>query len=223
MVVNLNRLAILEGVSLNKVLSVLADRGYLLENVEFDGYDFNNPMIEERFVENIVFACETIPKEDKLKNKVIVDLFKERIEILKKKAKIEKEVYKAIAFVYKKFDVYIRVNRKEIFEMCEELYEECPEDLKVAIYRELSKSTGAPEIVDYYQSLFFENEEKKKIKAEIMLSFLEVKEEKSEVMEIDGVLVDIETGEVVGDGKEEDIIEYREMKKEDMKCWRSKK
>lgn len=213
MVVSLSRLAILEGVSLNKVLSVLADRGYLLDNVEFDGYDFNNPMIEERFIENITFVCETIPKEDKLKNKVIVDLFKEKIDMLKKKAKIEKEVYKAIAFVYKKFDVYIRVNRKEIFEMCEELYEEYPEDLKVAIYRELSKRTGAQEIIGYYQELFFENEEKKRIKKEIMDSVLKVEKEQPEVMEIDGMLVDIETGEVIGGKQEEEIIEYRTMEK----------
>lgn len=216
MMVNLNRLAILEGVSLNKVFSVLADRQYLLSEVEFDGFDFANPMIEERFVDEIIFVCETIPKEEKLKNKVIVDLFKEKVALLREKAKIEKEVYKAMAFVYKKFEAYCGIDRKEVIEICEELHEEQPEDLKVAIYRELAERSGAIEVNEYYQKLFFEKVEKEKIKAELMASLEAPKttpETPEATMEIDGQLVDMETGEVIADAPEEEMIEYRVMEK----------
>lgn len=188
MLINLNDVALKNGVTLNKVFQVLAMNNLLLDNVKFINFDSKNPMIDSSSVWNIDFYCEVVPKEEKLRVKVMVGMMKEIMEVNKAKAKILKEVYKALGFIRKKFDVNPSLSEEEIINMVNELYDDGieGEDIKLAIFNQLCILTADEDVYTYYNMLLEEHQEARRIKEEIIKSLTnspKIDEETGEIIE----------------------------------------
>ena len=75
MMVNLSELAVLKGITINRVLRILAFIG-VVADVEFKLFNTKTPLIEESKIEGVDFINTVILKSEKVRLDVLMDIYK---------------------------------------------------------------------------------------------------------------------------------------------------
>lgn len=202
MMVNLSELAVLKGITINRVLRILAIVG-VLADVEFKLFNTKTPLIEESKIQDVDFINTVIPKSEKVRLDVLMDIYKERVEVEKKKEKILKEIFKSLNVCEKKFDEIDIFTVEEVVELSEKLFKENLDKygLKCRIFEEILLVRDNENISGYLDKLITEKnkakEERKAIKEEMGIEEVETIQNE--------IKVDRETGEIIEEQQDSDL------------------
>ncbi|MFQ9726878.1 MAG: hypothetical protein ACLRYN_04645 [Clostridium perfringens] len=202
MMVNLSELAVLKGITINRVLRILAFIG-VMADVEFKLFNTKTPLIEESKIQDVDFVNTVIPKSEKVRLDVLMDIYKERVEVEKKKEKILKEIFKSLNVCEKKFDEIDIFTVEEVVELSEKLFKENLDKygLKCRIFEEILLVRDNEKISEYLDKL---TNEKNKAKEERQAIKEEMGIEEVETIQNE-IKVDIETGEIIEEQQDSDL------------------
>lgn len=202
MMVNLSELAVLKGITINRVLRILAFIG-VVADVEFKLFNTKTPLIEESKIEGVDFINTVIPKSEKVRLDVLMDIYKERVEVEKKKEKILKEIFKSLNVCEKKFDEIDIFTVEEVVELSEKIFKENLDKygLKCRIFEEILLVRDNEKISEYLDKL---TNEKNKAKEERQAIKEEMGIEEVETIQNE-IKVDIETGEIIEEQQDSDL------------------
>ncbi|HFC9286540.1 hypothetical protein Q4457_05170 [Clostridium perfringens] len=202
MMVNLSELAVLKGITINRVLRILAFIG-VVADVEFKLFNTKTPLIEESKIQDVDFINTVIPKSEKVRLDVLMDIYKERVEVEKKKEKILKEIFKSLNVCEKKFDEIDIFTVEEVVELSEKLFKENLDKygLKCRIFEEILLVRDNEKISEYLDKLTNEKnrakEERQAIKEEMGIEEVETIQNE--------IKVDRETGEIIEEQQDSDL------------------